>query len=379
VSGGGLPIGRLFGIEIRVSFAWAVLIAIVTLIGAQQASLASPGLSSALQWAIGGGVAVAFLVSVLAHELAHALTARRRGVPATVIVLGFVGGLAPLAIQAARPVDEAAIALSGPVLSIAVALAAAVLGAAIGTADPGLGAIAGGLVVVGVLNLILGVLSLLPGLPLDGGRIVRALAWARTGDADRATRITARVGRLVGWAAMGIGVAIAFMDLATEGLLVLSLGWFLSTGARTLDRRQGMELLLRGVPVREAMERDVPWVGPHLTIDTFANRYEGEDGVSALAVVDEDRVVGVLGIGRLKRLGRRRFAGTRVADIMATPPQAPVLSPDDELWGALDAINQSGLDGLAVAEDGHLAGMLTRRSLATVIRGRIAARDRAPA
>lgn len=379
MNGGGLPVGRLFGIEIRVSFAWGLMVAIVTLIGAEQASLASPDLLPVLQWGIGAGVAAAFLASVLAHELAHALTSRRRGVPSTVIALGFAGGLAPLAIQAATAVDEAVIALSGPVLSISVALGAAVLGAAIETAAPALGPLAGGLVVVGGLNLILGLLSLLPGLPLDGGRLVRAVAWSRTRDADRATQITAQVGRLAGWAAMGVGVTIAFMDLATEGFLVLTLGWFLSTGARTLDRRHGMELLLRGVPVSDAMERNVPWVGPHLTIDTFANRYEGEDAVSALAVVDEDRVVGVLGARRLKRLGRRRYAGTRVSDVMATPPQAPVLSPDDELWGALDTINQSGLDGLAVAQDGHLAGMLTRRSLGALIHGRMAARDRAPA
>jgi Zn-dependent protease len=370
----GIPIGRLFGIEIRVSLAWAVVIAIITILGAEQAVIATPELSFVLQWAIGGAVAAAFLVSVVAHELAHALVARRRGVRSTVIVLGFIGGLAPLGIQAQRPVDELAIAVSGPLLSILLALAVVPLGVLIGTADQGLGAIAGGLIIVGGLNLILGVVSLLPGLPLDGGRIVRALAWARSGDRDRATRVTASIGRIVGWLTIGTGVAIAFMDRTTEGLLVLSLGWLLSTGARTLDRRLGMEQLLRGVPVSEAMEPDVAWIGPNLTIDTFASRYEGEDGVSALAVVDDDRVVGVLGVRRVRRLGRRKFADTRVADVMTTPPQAPLLAPDDDLWDALDLINQSGLDGLAVAEDGRLAGMLTRRSLGNAVRTLVAAR-----
>lgn len=371
----GIPIGRLFGIEIRVSLAWAVLIAIITILGAEQATMATPELSVLLQWVIGAAVSGLFLVSVVAHELTHALVARRRGVKSTVIVLGFIGGLAPLGIQAKRPSDELAIAVSGPLLSIVLALVLVPLGVLIGTADQGLGAIAGGLIIVGGLNLLLGVVSLLPGLPLDGGRIVRALAWARSGDRDRATRVTATIGRFVGWLTIGVGVAIAFMDRTVEGLLVLSLGWLLSTGARALDRRLGLEQLLRGVPVREAMEPDVAWVAPHLTIDTFASRYEGEDGVSALPVVDRDQVVGVLGVHRLKRLGRRRFADTRVADVMTTPPDAPVLAPDDDVWEALDLISQSGLDGLAVAEDGRLAGMLTRRSLGVLMRSRMAARQ----
>lgn len=376
---GGLAIGRLFGIEIRVSITWAILIGLVTVIGAEQATVTAPQLSSAVQWAVGAAVGVAFLVSVLAHELAHALVARRRGVATTTIVLGFIGGLAPLAIEARRPADELAIALAGPLLSLALSAVIVPLGVVLGSADPGLGAVAGGVVIVGGLNLLLGVVSLLPGLPLDGGRAVRALVWARTGDADRASRVTARTGRILGWTAVGVGIALAFVDRTTEGLLLLSLGWFLTTGARTLDRRLTMEQLLRGVPVRDAMERDVSWVGPHLTVDTFANRFEGQDAVAALAVVDDDRVVGVLGARRLRRLGRRRFASTRVADVMASPPQVPVLAPDDPLWDALDLINQGGLDGMAVAEGGRLAGMLTRRGLANAVRDLIVARDGASA
>lgn len=373
--GEGLPIGRLFGIEIRVSVIWAILLAMIALIGAEQASVTAPGIPVVGQWVVGAAVAGGFLVSVLAHELTHALVARRRGVPTTSIVLGFIGGLAPLSIQGRRPADELAIAASGPLLSLGIGVVVLAAGAGAGLADPGFGALAGALIVVGGLNVILGFLSLLPGFPLDGGRILRAIAWARSGDQDRATRFAARVGRVVGWTTIGVGIALAFLDRTTEGLLILAMGWFLSTGARTVDRRLGLELLLRGVPVRDAMEHDVGWVGPQLTIDTFADRFEGENGVTAMAVVDDERVVGVLGIRRLQRLGRRKFASTRVADVMATPPKVPVLAPDDEVWGALDLINQSGLDGVAVAEDGRLAGLLTRRSLSAAVRDRVAAKQ----
>jgi Zn-dependent protease/CBS domain-containing protein len=372
--GGGVPVARILGIEIRVSFAWAVLIALITVIGAQQATLGAPTIAPVAQWAIGVAVALLFLVSVIAHELAHALVGRRRGVPTTVIALGFIGGLAPLAIQAPRARDELVIALVGPAVSLLLAGLLTAAGVLLGTLVPASAPIAGGIVVVGVLNLILGVISLVPAMPLDGGRVVRAVAWGRMGDRDRATSVTARVGRMVGWTIMGVGIALAFAEFVTEGLIAIALGWLLNTGARTVERRLALEQLLRGLKVGEAMERDVPFVGPGLTIDTFASRFEGPDAVTAMPVVEDDVVVGVLGRKRLMRLGRRRFGGTRVDEVMAVPPRAPVLAPSDALWDAVELLNEAGLDGLAVAEGGHLAGLVTRDGLANVIRLHAASR-----
>jgi Zn-dependent protease len=374
VNPGGVPIARLFGIEIRISLAWAVLAAIVTLIGAQQAAVMAPGMAVPLQWVVGGAVALGFLVSVVAHELAHALVGRRRGVASSTIMLGLIGGLAPLSIQAGKPVDELAIALAGPLLSLV--LAALVLPAAVlaGMAGPGLGAIAGGLVLVGGLNLILGLVSLLPGLPLDGGRVVRALAWARSGDPDRAGRITARVGRVLGWATLGVGVALALAEQVTGGLLLLSFGWLVATGGRTLDRRLDLEILLRGATVGEAMLTDGPRVPPNLTVDTFADRYQGPDAVTAVPVVEDELALGVIGAKRLRRLGRRRFGTVRAVDVMAAPPQAPFLAAGDALWDAVDTLNQAALDGLVVVEDGRFVGIITREAIAGVVRGRVKAR-----
>lgn len=367
----GVPIARLFGIEIRISLAWAVLAAIVTLIGAEQAAIMVPDIPTPVQWAIGGAVALGFLASVVAHELAHALVGRSRGVPASRIVLGFMGGLAPLSIQARRPVDELAIALSGPVLSLSIALLVFPLAIVAGMAGPRFGAVAGGLVLVGGLNLVLGLLSLLPGLPLDGGRVVRALAWARSGDPDRAGRFTAQVGRMIGWATVGVGIAMAVAGQVTGGLVVLALGWLVAMGGRTLDRRLDLEILLRGATVDDAMRADGQRIPPNLTVDTFADSYKGPDAVSALPVVEDDVVLGVIGIKRLQRVGRRKLGSVRAADVMATPPQAPFLALGDALWGAVDTLNQAGLDGMAVVAEGRFVGMVTRESIAEVIRQRL--------
>jgi Zn-dependent protease len=376
---GGLAIARITGIEIRLSVPWAFLIAVVTFAGSQQAAMAAPSLGAAAHWLIGLVVALAFLATVIAHELAHALVGRRRGVPVSVITLGFIGGLAPLSIEAPRPRDELAIALAGPVVSLLVALLAIPLSLALGVAGGARGAIGGAVLVIGGLNLLLAALSMLPGMPLDGGRVVRAIAWAGTGDADRASAITAKTGRILGWTTVGAGLALALADMITGGLLVLALGWLLATGARTLDKRLVLERLLRGATVADATRDDVPRIDPQLTVDTFAARFEGQEGQSCLPVVDGETVVGVIGVRRLQRLGRRRFAATRAADIMASPPAAPLLAPGDDLWAAVELMNRLGSDGLAVVGDLGLLGMVTRESIGDFIRRRTGGTDAAHA
>ncbi len=364
-----VPIARLFGIEIRVSWVWALLIAIVTLLGAEQAGYVEPTLATPVHWILGFVVAITFLATVVAHELAHALVGRRHGVPASRITLDFAGGLAPMSIQAERPRDELLIAVAGPLVSLTVAGVALGLALATGTAGSAPGLLGGGLVVVGGLNLALALLSLLPGMPLDGGRIVRAVAWAGTGDRDRAGRVTASLGRVIGWALVGAGVVAAVADLITVGMLMLALGWILATGAGTLAGRANLERLLKGATVADATVDDVPRIPPGLTVDTFADRFSGEGRVSCLPVVDGDAVLGVIGARTVRRLTRGRLATARAMDIMQVPPAAPFLAPTDDLWSAVDAMSRLAVDGLAVVDDGTLVGVVMRESI-----GRLMAR-----
>jgi Zn-dependent protease/CBS domain-containing protein len=365
-----LPVAIMFGIEIRVSASLAILLGMVMLIGAEQAVVMAPDLAMPLQWLVGALVAVAFLVTVLGHELAHALVGRRRGVTTTTVVLNMIGGMAPVSIEAARPRDELAIALAGPFTSLIVAAVALPAGYLLGDVTSPVGPIAGGLFVVGSLNLLLGLVSLLPGMPLDGGRAVRALAWARTGDRDRAARATERSGRLLGFGVAGVGIACILVADPFVGLMLVALGWLLAGASRSLEQRRQIERALQGAVAADALVVDVARVGPQLTVDTFADRLEGDGAVRALPVVDGDRVVGVVGAGRLRRLGRRRYAATRAGEVMAVPPQAPLLAPGESLWKTMELLGR-GLDGLAVVEGGVLLGVVTRDSVSEAVRTRI--------
>ena len=368
---GGIPVVNLFGIEVRVSISLAVMVGVVALIGAEQAAVIAPDMAAILQWVVGAGVAALFLVSVVVHELAHALVGRRRGVATTSVVLGLVGGLAPLSIEASRPRDELAIAFAGPLASLLIAAVVLPLGIALGFIGSPAGPLAGGLFVVGALNLMLGLASLLPGLPLDGGRVVRAVAWARTGDRDRAATTTARVGRLLGWVVIGLGVLVVLRDDAVLGLMIVVMGWLLSGASRSLEQRAEMERLVRGLTVADALLPDVAHLAPSLTVDTFASQLGVGGAPRAVPVVDGGRVVGVVGVTAIRRLGARRTATARVADVMATPPQAPIVALTEPIWSVMETMQRRRLDGLAVVEEGRLVGMVTRDSAAEAMRARL--------
>lgn len=370
---GGLPVASLFGFEIRVSLSLAVMTGVVALIAADQAAFMSPTSAGAVQWVVGAVVAALYLLSVLVHELAHAIVGRRRGVSTPTLVLGLAGGLAPLSVQAARPGDELAIAASGPLVSVGIAAVLLPAALALSVATAAFDAVSTALFIVGVLNLMLGLASLLPALPLDGGRLVRAIAWARTGDPDRAALASARAGRYLGWVVSAIGIVLVLVADAVLGIMLVAMGWLLGGASRGLEQRAQLERLLRGVTVADAMLADVPHIGPGLTLDTFADRVGAGGAPRALPVVDGERVLGVIGFRALRRLSAKRLASARAADVMTTPPDAPLVGPGEPIWGVLETMQRRGLDGLAVVEEGRLVGVVTRESAAEAVRARMPA------
>jgi len=367
----GIPVARLFGFEIRIHPSWIFIVALVAVIVERQIREFPTGIDPVSGWVIGAVAAGAFLLSVLAHELAHGIVARRRGLDVGPITLYFFGGSASFQLESDRPRDEAAIAFAGPVVSLAIGVLLVVVAFAVDAiGHPVAQAAAVIALVLAVLNLILGGVNLIPAYPLDGGRIVRAAVWARKGDERDGARAAAASGRYVGWALLAAGLVLILRDDILDGLMLGLSGWFLGGASRGISRRLAVQELLKDVRVGDVMDKEVGTVAPHLTVDTFADRLlEGGEGI-AMPVLRDDVVVGLIGASQLRRLRRKLWQTTRAEDLMIAPPTLPLVGPEDTLWSALDRLRRSGLDGLPVVEGVRLLGVVTRKAIVATIQSR---------
>jgi Zn-dependent protease/predicted transcriptional regulator len=370
----GRKVGELFGFEIRVSLAWVMVLAIIAWISVSALDLIDPPIPAPVEWALGVFVAIGFFLSAIAHDVSHAIAARRRGMPVKTVTVSYFGGASVLEPAAQTPGADFRIAIVGPLVSLAIGLSLGAITLAIDLiAEPGsaLEDIEAGIALVAGLNLIVGVVNLIPGYPLDGGRIARAIGWRRTGSIDGGWRAASLAGRVAGYLAVGAGLMAIARGPFSDGVLLGAGGWYLLLTARQINERVRVNSLIGGLQVKDAMEPSTVSVGPNLTVDTFAGQLLDESSdLTAVPVVNEGGVVGVLGMRQLQRLQRRLWATTRVSDVMAKPPRLILLSALDSLDAAVDRLYRTGLDGLPVVEDGALVGVLTRRSVGKLVHER---------
>ncbi|HEY3163052.1 MAG TPA: CBS domain-containing protein [Candidatus Limnocylindrales bacterium] len=370
----GIPVARILGFEIRLHLSWLFIIAIVTVTVAGRLTAVQPGVAQTAAWIVGLVASLVFLLTVIAHELAHAVVARRDGATNRVLVIHFIGSPAVVDVVASTPRAEAAVALAGPLVSLLIGVLLA--GAAIASLAIGawIGPIADVLMIVAVLNLLLAGVSIVPAFPLDGARVVRALAWARSGDQRTGTRAAGSVGRYAGRGALIVGLGIILTGETVDGLMVGLIGWFLMASARSVDRWLVLDELVQGMSVGEAMEQGLETISPQLTLDTFASGLLDGTVTPALPVIRDDVLVGIVGLAQVRAIAPRNWPSTRTEDVMVSEPAMPTASPDDRLTDALEQLRQSHLDGLPVLESGRLRGVLTRRSIAALLHARAEAR-----
>jgi Zn-dependent protease len=365
----GVPVARLLGVEGRIHPTWILIVALLAVVVVGLLEEAGGSLPPIAGWVAGVAVALAFLASAIAHELAHAVVARRRGLDPGPVTVFFFGGSASLEPEADDPEAEAAIALAGPIVSVSigtVTLAGTALAELAGVfGSTGVGTL---FLLLATLNLILGFLNLVPAYPLDGGRLARAVAWRRSGDARSGARAVVRSGRLIGWSLVGVALAVIVVADPLDGVMFALAGWFLASAAGQAERRVEVEALLDGVRVGDVLELGIASIAPQLTVDTFADQILAAGALPTLAVFRDDELVGIVAASRVRRLGRRSWSTTRALDVMVEPPELPLLRLDDTVWNALVEIRRTGLEGLPVVGDDGLLGVVTRRGVLSAIR-----------
>lgn len=370
--GPGWRVGRIGGIDIAIHPSWLVIFFLVTFSLAESVFPREfRGWSTGLYWGIGAVTALLFFGSVLAHELSHALLARRFGLKVEGITLFIFGGATTIDADSRTPREEALIALAGPLSSFAIGAVLLGIGAVVDQEQ--IRALAEWL---GVINLMLGAFNLLPGFPMDGGRVLRALIWKVRGDRLVATRNAGMVGRLFAYLLIGFGVYLALGPGNIFGGLWLALiGWFLSTAAEATMAQAGIERSLRGVRVRDAMELEPPSVTPNETVaDLVQERMlRGEDR-SFLVRHDDGGLAGLVTLTDVRRLPREQWPEARVTDIMTRYADLATIGPDAPLAEALQVIQEREVGQLPVVDGGdgrNPIGMVTRRGILRLIEARM--------
>jgi Zn-dependent protease/predicted transcriptional regulator len=366
----GVPIARILGFEVRLHLSWLFIVAIVSVSVADRLSAFQPGIDPVLSWTIGFLGALGFMLTAVAHELAHALVARRDGSEGELIVVNFIGSPAAVDVVASSPRAEALVALAGPATSAVIGAVLCLVAVAMMALGSTLGAVADVLVIVGALDLLLAGINLVPAFPLDGGRVVRAIGWARRHDQRAGTKMAGTVGRYTGRTLIVIGLAVILAGDVVDGVMVGLVGWFLMASARSVGRWLVLDGLVQGLRVDEAMEQHLETVTPQLTLDTFASSILDGSVGPALPVIRDDAVVGIVGLAQVRAVPRRSWPSTRTLDVMVGSPEMPTATPDDRLTDALERLRRSHLDGLPVLDGTTLRGVLTRRSIAAVLHAR---------
>jgi len=363
----GLRIGRVLGIPIEIDVTWFVIFGLVTVaVAGLVMAEAGPASPQVIGWLLGGFAALVFFASLLGHELAHAYVAQRLGVEISSVRLFIFGGVARMDREPRSSGEEWRIAAAGPACSFALAafFAAVTVWTRLLTGQPLLSAMTRWLA---QMNLALAVFNLLPGLPLDGGRLLRAGLWRATGNLVSATRVAALGGKVMGYALVVWGLALVFRH-QVWGLVLILVGLFLVSLAASGYRRVGLQHTLQGVPVSQIMSAEVPAVAAAVTVEQLVRDYLPKEARTTYLVVRGDDVVGRVSLSDVRRLEREHWPYTPVGDIAAPLADDEFVAPAADSWEA--ALEMAGGDHphLFVVEEGRVLGVVRRRDLVRLLR-----------
>jgi Zn-dependent protease/predicted transcriptional regulator len=367
-----ISLGRWFGVPVGLHYSWFVVAWLITLSLTSHFAALNQTWSPAAVWGLALVTAALFFVCIVLHELAHASVARFSGVPVRGITLFALGGIAQLEKDAATPGKEFWIAIAGPVASFAIGIGCRVIAAAAGFVAPAV-AVSGFAAVLGWLayiNVALALFNLIPGFPLDGGRVLRSIVWAITHSANRATRIAARVGQVVAFIFIAGGLFSLLARNDFGGLWIAFIGWFLLEGAQASYLQAQLSTTLSGVRVADVMARDCAIVEASTTLKRFVDDQLLRIAARCFAVGRDDRVLGLITPEDVKRVERERWDQTTVSEAMRPLQSLRVVNPDISAGEALELMGRENINQLPVVSDGHLEGVVTRSYLVQLLQVR---------
>jgi Zn-dependent protease len=376
--GGSIRLGKLFGIEIGLDYSWFIIFLLLTITLGYTWNHYWP--SSAASWILGFVTSIIFFASILAHELAHSLVSQRYGIPVKSITLFIFGGVARITREPSSPGVEFRMALAGPLSSLGIGIffwliTVALCGGFSQAWDFTLGVIGPPSPIalmtlwLAWINGVLAVFNMIPGFPLDGGRVFRSLIWAVTGSYQRATRIAYIGGRAVAYMFMVGGVVAIFtLEFWFNGLWFIFIGWILHSAVQGSYRQAKLRLALEPFTAAELMTRDYPSVPRGLSLSQLIENYFLHTGRRYFLVTEEGKLEGIITISNVEHVPRERREMTTVAQVMTPAEKMAIASPSDNAATVLEKMEEEEIEQMPVVSEGRVIGVIGREELKHFIR-----------
>jgi Zn-dependent protease/predicted transcriptional regulator len=367
-----IKLGKIHGIEIGLHYSWFIIAALIVFSLGEHFHHVNPDWGTGQVWAIALFTAVLFFVSLLLHELSHSLVAQARGLKVKEITLFALGGVSQIEGDAPDAKTEFWVAIAGPIASVIIGFGCLAIAMGLGwrrPAEPRTGVTAV-LVWLGYINLALGAFNMIPGFPLDGGRVLRSIVWAITKNPDRSTRIAARIGQVVAFLFILDGIWEFFSGAGFGGLWIVFIGWFLMDAAKASYAQVDTMAALRGLRVSDVMTRDCVTVNRGMSLQEFVDTYLLRTGQRCYAVEDQGRLVGLITPRDVGAIPRERWDNTTVREAMRPLEELHIVAPETQVVDALKLMTGKDVNQLPVVANGTLQGVFSRSQLMQLLQAR---------
>ena len=366
--GSSFKLFKVFGIEIRLDFSWFIVFALFAYyFGFNYFPAVLPDVNGGIIAVVTIITVILFFSSVLIHEISHSLVAKSKGTPVERITLFLFGGMAQIEKESETPMSEFVMAIAGPVASFLLAIIFGVIWYLTGQYE----LIREPVRYLTIINILLGVFNMLPGYPLDGGRVLRSIIWKVTDNLKKATLIASTTGRVIGFLIIAVGIYFFFTGNFLNGVWLAFIGWFLQSSARMGYRQLVFETSIKGIKVADVMNDDIVLIEKDISLQELKDEYFMRYRFGRFPVVEDlrsKRFIGIISLHDIKSIERQRWPEVRVGDIVKTVTENEKVNMSMEISEAIKKMGKSGLGHLVIMSENKLKGIITKSDVMRFIK-----------